>query len=265
MEKAVRKPLIAGNWKMHGTLPQIKTLVEAIKQGSKPYTNIDILLLPTFVHLPVVHTLLANSSLLLGAQDLYPGEQGAFTGEVSGAMLKEIGCEYVLIGHSERRTLFREDLMLVAAKFKAAVEAGLRPILCVGETEKEREKGETSYILHKQIQSVIDMAGIELFRHAVIAYEPVWAIGTGLTATPAMAEEAHGFIRQIIMQNNVDIAKTICILYGGSMKAENAASLLAMPNIDGGLIGGASLQAESFLKICADASQKVELTRAANS
>ena len=206
-------------------------------------------------------TLLGSSPVLLGAQNLYVGAQGAFTGEVSGPMLKDIGCEYVLIGHSERRTIFREELDLVTAKFKAALEAGLQPILCIGETREQRERGETEQIVKQQLDSVIAAAGINALSHAVIAYEPVWAIGTGLTATPEQAQAVHAYIRHTISQNNVDIAKTIRILYGGSMKADNAASLLAMPDIDGGLIGGASLDAKSFLAICAAASNELALAK----
>jgi triosephosphate isomerase (TIM) len=253
----VRRSLIAGNWKMHGSQGQIKALVDGIKQGASAYADIDILLLPTLVHLDNVHHLISHSHLLLGAQNLYTGAQGAFTGEVSGPMLAELGCQYVLIGHSERRSIFHEDLALVAAKFKAAVDAGLKPILCVGETKAQREKGETEKVVSEQLDSVIQFAGIQAFSQAVIAYEPVWAIGTGLTASADQAEEVHAYIRTLIAQNNVDMAKTIRILYGGSMKAENAASLLAMPDIDGGLIGGASLEAKSFLAICAAASHEM--------
>jgi len=253
----VRIPLIAGNWKMHGSETQVKSLSNAIKQGALAYPNVEILVLPPFVYLSQVRDALNHSSVKLGSQNLYLGSQGAFTGEISGRMLKDVGCEYVLIGHSERRHILKEDLELTAQKFKAAVAAQLKPILCIGETQTEREQNKTQDILKEQIQSVIDLAGIEAFNDAVIAYEPVWAIGTGLTATPAQAEEAHFYIRQLIAQNNVDLADTIRILYGGSMKAENAAALLAQPNIDGGLIGGASLDADSFLAICNAATQKV--------
>jgi triosephosphate isomerase len=246
----MRKTLIAGNWKMHGSRSQIKALIEGIKQGAKEYPEIDILVLPTFIHLPEVQALLAHSSILLGAQNLYLGTQGAFTGEVAGPMLKEYGCDYVLIGHSERRSIFHEDLTLLANKFKAALEAELKPILCIGETRAQREQGETEQVVSQQLDSVIAINGIDAFRQAVIAYEPVWAIGTGLTATPEQAQAVHAFIRQRLAQNKVDIASTIRILYGGSMKPDNAASLLAMPDIDGGLIGGASLDATSFLAIC---------------
>jgi triosephosphate isomerase len=251
----MRKPLIAGNWKMHGSMSQAKALLEAIKQGATEYSDVDVLVCPTFVHLALAHHLLEKTPIMLGAQNLYLGAQGAFTGEVSGAMLRDVGCEYVLVGHSERRSILRDDLPLVAEKFKAALQAGLKPILCIGETQAEREAGQTEAVIHTQLQSVIDAAGIEAFQQAVIAYEPVWAIGTGLTATPEQAQAAHYYIRQLFAQNNVALAKTIRILYGGSMKPENAASLLAMADIDGGLIGGASLDAKSFLAICAAASQ----------
>lgn len=252
----MRKPLIAGNWKMHGSLSQAKVLIEGIKNDARKYPGIDVLVLPPFVYLTSVQALLTEAPVLLGAQNLYVGMQGAFTGEISGAMLKDAGCQFVLVGHSERRTIFNETLTIIAAKFKAALEAGLIPILCVGETQSEREAGETENIIRQQIGSVIELAGIDAFERAVIAYEPVWAIGTGLTATPLQAQEVHAYIRRLIMKNNVDIAKTIRILYGGSMRAENAASLLSQPDIDGGLIGGASLDAESFLKICAAAANQ---------
>jgi triosephosphate isomerase len=253
----VRKPLIAGNWKMHGSMSQAKDLTEGIRTGAIALPDIDIAVLPTFLHISKVQGLLKASTVKVGAQDLYPGAQGAFTGEVSGPMLKDAGCDYVLVGHSERRSIFHEDLKAVATKFKAAIDAGLTPILCVGETQAEREEGKTEKVVREQLESVIQFAGIESFAHAVIAYEPVWAIGTGLTATPEQAQEVHAFIRQILAQNKVDIAKTICILYGGSMKPENAASLLAKPDIDGGLIGGASLDAGSFLAICKAANDKI--------
>jgi triosephosphate isomerase len=251
----MRRPLIAGNWKMHGSKSQVKTLIEDIKHGVPVDSTVEILVLPPSVYLYEVAQLLLNTSIMLGAQNLYLGDQGAFTGEVSGPMLAGLGCQYVLVGHSERRSIFHEDLLLLANKFKAAIAANLTPILCVGETQQERESGLTETIIRKQIESVLQCTGIEAFSQAVIAYEPVWAIGTGLTATPEEAEKVHLFIRDLIAQNNIDIASTIRILYGGSMKADNAPALLAMPNIDGGLIGGASLDAKSFLAICAAASQ----------
>ena len=244
------KPLIAGNWKMHGSAGMVKTLLEAIRQGAKKITDVDISVMPPFVYLPLAHEMLAHSSIFLGAQNFYLGAQGAFTGEVSGPMLKEFGCKYVLVGHSERRTLFHEDLAIVAAKFKAALDAHLTPILCIGETRQQREKGHTEQVVRAQLDSVFALTGVEAFQNAVIAYEPVWAIGTGLTATPEQAQAVHAYIRGLFAQNNVDLANALRILYGGSMKADNAASLLAKPDIDGGLIGGASLDAGSFLAIC---------------
>jgi len=238
---------------MHGSMSQVKELIEGIRKDARQYADIDIAVLPSFIHLAEVIHLLKSTAVKVGAQNLYTGAQGAFTGEVSGPMLKDLGCHYVLVGHSERRSLFHEDLMLVAAKFKAAAEAGLQAILCVGESRKEREEGSTASIIHAQLESVVQFAGIQAFEQAVIAYEPVWAIGTGLTATPDQAQEVHAYIRQHLAKNNVELAKTIRILYGGSMKPDNAASLLAQPDIDGGLIGGASLNAESFLAICAAA------------
>lgn len=260
----MRKPFIAGNWKMHGSISQVKTLMEGIKQGVAAYTDIDVLVLPVFIHLAQVQALTAHTSILLGAQNLYLGTQGAFTGEVAGVMLQEMGCQYVLIGHSERRSIFHEDLSLVAAKFKSAIEAGLKPILCIGETRAQREQGETEAVVREQLESVIEIAGVDAFHQALIAYEPVWAIGTGLTASPQEAQEVHAFIRSLLAKINVDIAKTIRILYGGSMKAENAAALLSMPDIDGGLIGGASLEAKHFLQICAAAHLKSEAAKSIN-
>lgn len=260
----MRKYLIAGNWKMHGLIGQINVLLDHIKKGAGQYADVDILVMPTFVHLAYVNELLNESNITLGAQNLYLGPEGAFTGEVAGPMLKEIGCQYVLIGHSERRTLFHEDLSLVAAKCKTALDAGLKTIICVGETKAERENGETEKVVCRQLESIIDVIGMEALHHAVIAYEPVWAIGTGLTATPKEAQEVHSFIRHLIAQNNVDIATTIRILYGGSMKAANAQALLSMPDIDGGLIGGASLDAASFLQICAAASHEFEMAKSIN-
>ncbi|MBA3660802.1 MAG: triose-phosphate isomerase [Gammaproteobacteria bacterium] len=245
----MRKPLIAGNWKMHGTKQQASALIQAILKGYHHH-SIDVVVCPAFVHLDLVQQACTASDIHLGAQNLYINPQGAFTGEVAGPMLSDLGCRYVLVGHSERRTIFQEDLDLIAAKFNAALTANLTPILCVGETQEEREKNQTESIITNQIQSVIDLVGIAGFKNAVIAYEPVWAIGTGLTATPTEADAVHHFIRQLIAQNNVAMAETIRILYGGSMKPENAHALLSMPNIDGGLIGGASLNAEQFLAIC---------------
>ncbi len=249
----MRKPMVAGNWKMHGLTASVRTLLEGIKQEQQNYSALDIVVFPAAVHLSLVRDLLNGSSLAFGAQNLYLGESGAFTGEIAGPMLTDLGCRYVLVGHSERRALFGEDSNLVAAKFQAALQARLQPILCLGETLKQRERGETEKVLQEQLEAVIKKAGISAFRQAIIAYEPVWAIGTGLTATPDQAQAAHLYIRHLLAEQEVDIAQTIRILYGGSLKADNVPELFDMPDIDGGLVGGASLEAKSFLAICREA------------
>lgn len=253
----MRKPLVAGNWKMYGSEAKITALLEAIIKGTLLDRQIDIALFPAFIHLGLARSLLANTSLFWGAQDIYPGTEGAFTGEVSGPMLAEYGCEFVLIGHSERRHIMKENLTTVADKFAAAKTAGLTPILCVGETQAEREQNQTESVLRTQIESIIEQVGNDAFAGAIVAYEPVWAIGTGLTATPAQAESAHIFIRELISQNMVDLGPKIRILYGGSVKPENASALFQQPNIDGALVGGASLNAAQFLAICQAAEQKI--------
>jgi len=250
----MRKPLVAGNWKMHGAKQEASALLASIQQGAKAISSVDIVVFPSFVHLALAETILANTHLAWGAQNFYPGKAGAFTGEVSGSMLIDYGCRYVLIGHSERRALFNEGLSLIAEKFQAALEAKLIPVLCVGETLAEREKNQTEIIVAQQLNSVIEAVGIEAFRNAVIAYEPVWAIGTGLTATPEEAQAVHAFIRQLLGKQDLSIANGMRILYGGSVKADNAPGLFAMPDIDGALVGGASLEAKGFLAICQAAS-----------
>ncbi len=246
----MRKPMVAGNWKMNGTREGAAVLLQAIKNSHQKFSDKEIVVFPSFIHLPLAEKELSNTDIQWGAQNLYLGKSGAFTGEISGAMLKEYGCRYVLIGHSERRLHFHEDLNLIAEKFKSAIDVKLKPILCVGETKTQREKNETEKIIKEQIISVIEKVGIKNFEEAVIAYEPVWAIGTGLTATPAQAQIAHAFIRKLLAEQNESIATKIQLLYGGSVKADNAAGLFLMPDIDGALVGGASLEAESFLKIC---------------
>ncbi len=239
---------------MHGSLESAAALAAgvatALSADSALYQQADVLLIPPFVHLSVVKSAIAKTPLLLGAQDLAVQPEGAFTGEVSGAMLHDVGCQFVLVGHSERRTLFHEDDHTVARKFKAALGASLTPILCVGETQAERESGQTDRVLASQLATVLEVVDVQQFARAVIAYEPVWAIGTGLTATPDAAETVHAFIRGWIEKQDVAVARAIRILYGGSMKPENAKALLAQPNIDGGLIGGAALAVDSFVGIC---------------
>jgi triosephosphate isomerase len=197
----------------------------------------------------------AGSKVMVGAQNVSEHESGAYTGEVSPSMLLDCGCKYVIVGHSERRTLYGESSGDVAIKFKSALAAGLRPILCVGETLEERQANNTVTVVDEQLNAVIDEVGIAAFEAAVIAYEPVWAIGTGMTATPEQAQDVHQHIRELLASRDANIAETIQILYGGSMKGENAAGLLAKPDIDGGLIGGASLKAADFLAIAEAAAQ----------
>jgi triosephosphate isomerase len=246
----MRKAIVAGNWKMNGSKTEASALIQALKSGAAEMTTTEIAIFPPFVYLPLAQDLLKNSAVAWGGQNLYLGSHGAFTGEVSGPMLVDFGCRYVLVGHSERRQLFHESLDLVAAKFKAAIAANLKPILCVGETQAEREQLATEAVLAEQLDSVFALVPAADFQQAVIAYEPIWAIGTGLTATPAQAQAAHAFIRQFVAKLDVNLANSMRILYGGSVKADNASGLFAMPDIDGALVGGASLDANSFLAIC---------------
>ena len=245
-----RKPLIAGNWKMHGALAESRQLVEALRAGVSADARATMLLCPPYVYLPAVQGWLQGSPILLGAQDLADRVgTGAFTGEVSGQMLRDVGCSHVIVGHSERRALYGETDAVVAAKFKAAQTAGLTPIVCVGETLEQREAGQTRAVIERQVGAVVDSAGVQAFGKAVIAYEPVWAIGTGRTASPEQAQEVHAFIRGMIAARDATIAAGLNILYGGSVKGANARSLFAMADIDGGLVGGASLVAAEFLEI----------------
>jgi triosephosphate isomerase len=249
----MRRPLIAGNWKMHGSRAENAELIEALLLGLPGQTPVEIAVCPPSVYLWEIARLLKSSSIALGAQTVCAESLGAFTGEVSAAMLKDVGCKYVIVGHSERRAIYKEDDALVARKFLAAQSQGLIPVLCVGETLEERERGQTMQIVSRQLTAVLDLAGAPALRAAVIAYEPVWAIGTGKNATPAQAQEVHAYIRTAIAGRDAKIAADVRILYGGSVKAANAHELFAMPDVDGGLVGGASLKADEFLKICASA------------
>jgi triosephosphate isomerase len=251
----MRNPLIAGNWKMHGSRAAAKELLNAICLGAKPFSNIDISVFPSFIHLPQTQERLSQSSISWGGQNLYLGESGAFTGEVSGAMLVDYGCQSVLIGHSERRHVFKEDLNLVAAKLKAALDANLTPILCLGETLAQREANQTNQVIAEQLQTAIGGLSLADLNKIVLAYEPVWAIGTGLTATPEQAQTVHAYLRELLFKQDVALANTMRILYGGSVKADNASGLFAMPDIDGALVGGAALEAKSFLAICQAANE----------
>jgi triosephosphate isomerase len=248
----MRRKLVAGNWKLHGSRVSNAPLVEAILASTQPERT-DCVICPPFVYLAEIARLLRGSATKLGAQDVCAEAQGAYTGEVSAAMLKDVGCDYVIVGHSERRNLYGEDDELVARKFAAALAHGLRPILCVGELLAEREADRTHEVVGRQLEAVVALTGIEHFAEAVIAYEPVWAIGTGRTASPEQAQEVHGFIRQRLAQRDAKIAERLQILYGGSVKTGNARELFAQSDVDGGLIGGASLKAEEFLSIMAAA------------
>ncbi len=251
----MRKPLVAGNWKMNGSRTSIQALIEGIISGATDLEGADIVVCPPFVFLSEVVQALAHSRIAVGAQNVAIPEQGAFTGEVSASMLKDVGCEYVIIGHSERRALYGESDEIIAEKFASALALGLTPILCVGESLEEREAGTTENVVERQLASIIQYNGIAAFSNAVIAYEPVWAIGTGKTATPHQAQEVHAFIRQLLNIQNASIAAKIRILYGGSMKSANATELLAQGDIDGGLIGGASLSRDDFIAICSAATK----------
>ena len=248
MGEVVRRLLIAGNWKMHKTIPEALDLVRELKELVKDVNDRDILVCPPFTALYPVSRELEGSNIVLGGQNMYFEEQGAFTGEISPLMLKDAGCSYVILGHSERRHIFGETDELVNKKVLSAINHGLIPILCVGELLEERESGKTQEVVEKQVRE--GLKGIDGDNEFVIAYEPVWAIGTGKTATPELAEEVHLFIRQVLSDMfGSEKANSVRILYGGSVKPENAAGLLNMENIDGALVGGASLKAESFAKI----------------
>jgi len=243
----MRSSLIAGNWKMNGSLLSVAELVDGIKAGDAGKAELAVF--PPAVYLMKVGGMLADSNCALGAQNVCDQEAGAYTGEVAAAMLKECGCRYALVGHSERRSLYLETDQLVAARFAMAVASGLIPVLCVGETLDQREQGKTEAVVARQIDEVIELSGIGGIAQAVIAYEPVWAIGTGKVATPDQAQEVHAFIRGKLAQLDIGIAEQVKILYGGSMNPSNAAELLSQDDIDGGLIGGASLNADDFLAI----------------
>lgn len=245
-----RRLFVAGNWKMYGASLRNAALINDIVSSLQADIMIDIAVMPPFPYLESVAASLTGSPIQLGAQNLYLGQEGAFTGEVSGSMLQDVGCRYVLVGHSERRALLNESSSLVGQKVKAALDVGLSPILCVGETQAERLAERTEEVVAAQLQAVLEVIGARGFDLVTIAYEPVWAIGTGLTATPLQAEAVHAFIRAWLIKNQVAETQRIRILYGGSVKPDNARALFAMSNIDGGLIGGASLNAASFVAIC---------------
>lgn len=245
-----RQPLVAANWKMNGTLHTIRPLLANIVNGVKNGVSAQVAVCPPYVYLDEVSRQLQDGGILLGAQNVSQHEAGAYTGEVSADMLKDYDCHFVIVGHSERRALYGETDDIVTGKFARVIASGLTPILCIGEYLQEREADETELVIARQLDTVIEKAGIPAFEQAVIAYEPVWAIGTGRTATPEQAQEVHAFIRLRLARHDERVADTIRILYGGSVKPDNAAELFTMADIDGGLIGGASMVAEDFVAIC---------------
>ncbi|HEY6483668.1 MAG TPA: triose-phosphate isomerase [Steroidobacteraceae bacterium] len=249
----MRRPIVVGNWKMHGSRADNARLIEDLAGRLPSGANPDCAVCPPFVYLQEVGRLLRGTAIGLGAQDVCAEPHGAFTGEVSAAMLRDVGCEYVIVGHSERRHLYGESDQGVARKFAAAHAKALVPILCVGEQLAEREAGRTAEVVSRQLDVVLDLCGAHSVGGAIVAYEPVWAIGTGRNASPQQAQEVHALIRARIAARDARIAAATRILYGGSVKASNAAELFAMPDVDGGLIGGASLKADEFLSILAAA------------
>jgi triosephosphate isomerase len=246
----MRRKLVIGNWKMFGRLARNQALLEGVMAGVREMRNTDCAVCVPYPYLAQAQSLLQGSNVAWGAQNMSQHDEGAYTGEVAAGMLVEFGCKYVLLGHSERRALYHESDEMVAVKFELALKAGLKPVLCVGETLQEREADITEEVVARQLDAVINRSGVKALEKAVLAYEPVWAIGTGKTASPEQAQAVHAFIRQRVTKLDGQIAQALCILYGGSVKAANAPELFSMADIDGGLIGGASLVAEDFVAIC---------------
>lgn len=246
----MRKPMIAGNWKMNGARSSVQDLLTTLTGQLPKINDAEMVVFPPFIFLEQAQRLLEGSAIQWGAQNVATEQNGAFTGEISATMLREFACQYVLIGHSERRQLYGETNQIIAKKFALAQQAGLIPVICVGETLQEREAGLTQQVVSQQLATILQLPDdVENLRQAVVAYEPVWAIGTGLTATPEQAQAIHALLRQQVAQYNPTIAQQLRILYGGSVKASSAKALFAMPDIDGGLVGGASLDAQEFLQI----------------
>lgn len=246
----MRRKLVVGNWKMYGRLARNQALLQDVLAGVRELQAADYAVCVPYPYLAQAQAVLHGSNVAWGAQNLSPNEEGAFTGAVAPGMLVDFACRYVIIGHSERRGLFHESNEIASAKFEAAQKAGLTPIFCVGETLAERESGVTEQVVATQLDAVLARFGVQALVGAVIAYEPVWAIGTGKTASPEQAQAVHAFIRQRVAGLDASVAEKLCILYGGSVKAANAQALFGMADIDGGLIGGASLVAEEFVAIC---------------
>lgn len=246
----MRRPLVAGNWKMNGTRASVAELTEALRQQDMP-AGVEVVVFPGCLHLSQVVSDLDGTAIAVGAQDCAAQTGfGALTGEESASQLVDVGCRWVLVGHSERRLVIGESDDVVSRKFVAAMECGMTPVLCLGETLEERQAGQTLEVVERQLARIITDAGISAFERAVVAYEPVWAIGSGLTATPQQAQEVHAAIREQLAREDRRIADGVRLLYGGSVKAENAFELFGMADIDGGLIGGASLKANDFGAIC---------------
>jgi triosephosphate isomerase (TIM) len=252
----MRRPMVAGNWKMHGSRAANGTLLSELERRFESRWEIDVAVFPPCVYLADAVRALGEGEILVGAQDVCAESLGAFTGEVSATMLRDVGCTYVIVGHSERRRIYHEDDAHVARKFAAVIGAHLIPIVCVGESLEERETERTEAIIARQLDAVLNTSGVACFESAIIAYEPVWAIGTGRTASPAQAQAVHAFVRGRVAALDDKIAARLRILYGGSVKAGNAGEIFAMPDVDGGLIGGASLSAEEFHQICAAAAAR---------
>ena len=249
----MRQPLVAGNWKMHGSRVENASLVRSLLDLLRPDDGAEVLVCPPFVYLWETGRLLKDTDVQLGCQSVSAEAQGAFTGEISAAMARDVGCRYAIVGHSERRHLYGEGDALVARKFVAAQAHGLVPVFCVGETLDERESSRTTEVVARQIDAVRAAPGVRAFARAIVAYEPVWAIGTGRNASPDQAQDVHAMIRTKLAALDGMIAQSVRILYGGSVKASNARELFSMPDIDGGLVGGASLKADEFAQICAAA------------
>ena len=245
----MRRTIVAGNWKMNASKESVNKLILGILSGMSEVSS-EVVVCAPFPYLSQVESLISDSQVKLGAQNINTNSSGAFTGEVSANMIKDFGVGHVIVGHSERRSLYGESSSLVAEKVKAALDNDLTPLLCVGESHEQREAGETETVVAEQINAVIELMGVGAFRNIIVAYEPVWAIGTGKTASPEQAQAAHLFIRSLLGESNESIAEGTPILYGGSMNAGNANELISCADIDGGLIGGASLKAEDFLQIC---------------
>jgi triosephosphate isomerase len=246
----MRRSLVAGNWKMNGSRSQAQNLVGQILDQSSLLKAVDIVICPPSVLISQVIRQLEGTEIGVGGQNLGLHAEGPYTGEISGPMLQDQGCRFVIVGHSERRHLFGESDSVVAKKTAFAYSCGLRPIVCVGETLQERENGETFKVVERQLRAVLEATGINIFPEGIVAYEPVWAIGTGQTAAPHQAQEVHVFIRRLLEKQQVDVGTETRILYGGSVNNDNAGDLFTEEDIDGGLIGGASLKATDFLSIC---------------